>query len=226
MKLYLITTTALASAFFFTACSQQSATTSVGGFETTTLGDAGEFSIKEANALQGFDSVYLESVTAMPANGVTDENTSDVAALEFAFEEAFKSQVGSVLPIVSAPGEKTLNATVSISQIISRAPGFSPTANNPADIANTYGPGSGLGMGQDFIEKLRVAGTGMFVDNLATKIEFTDSAGNLLAQFSDRDFGSDIESDSTGGTSIPRVTEAFTAWCGEVSSQLAKATGK
>ncbi|WP_309397667.1 DUF3313 family protein [Cerasicoccus maritimus] len=214
-------------AWALAGCSQQAVNSTPTGFVTTSLGDAGDFTIKDASALKGYDSVYLASVTAMPASGVTAENASDVEALEFAFEQAFKSQIGNVLQLADAPGEKTLTAKVAISQIISKAPDFNPMSNNPADISNSYGPGAGVGMNPDLMRRqLQVAGTSMFVDKVKTKVEFSNESGELLAQFADNDFGADIESDPTGGTSIPRVTEAFSAWCSEISAQLAQATGK
>ncbi|WP_269537715.1 DUF3313 family protein [Cerasicoccus fimbriatus] len=198
-------------AMILTGCSQQGASPSTAGFTKTQLGGSGEFAIKNAQALAGYESVYVQSVTALPTTSVTDPNASDVAALEFAFEKALKSKIDAVLPIVNAPGEKTLTANAWVTEFSAIPPGSDGI--DAADPESLYG-------------NTLISGTSMYVDEISVKVTMSSSSGELLAVFTDSDFGSDIEVAPTGMTNWPRVSEAFGAWCSELADQLGSAASR
>ncbi|GHC11134.1 hypothetical protein GCM10007047_30540 [Cerasicoccus arenae] len=189
------------------------------------LGDAGVFSIKDADALKGYDSIYIKSVTANPSAGARNLDPSEIAALEYALQGAIKSHIGGALPIVESPSVNSLSLVATINEVEGLSPlnGATITANNLADNANHYGAGAAAGIGTF---DSQISGSTLRVSRIQVKIELLGSNGEMLAVFSDSNFGSDIEYSASGITNWSRVSDAFNRWCNELGSQLANATAK
>jgi len=193
------------------------------GFATTEFRDGATFRLKSPDALKGYESIYLKSVVATPMHGSKKHDPSELAALEYSFENAFKSAVSSVMPIVDAPGPKTLSVEATVGEVMHVNHNYNVTANNPADGANTYGPGATDPAGRPLAAP--VSGSTICMCSVHLKVKFLDSqSGELLANFSDGDFGADVEVDQSGKTNWARVSEAMNGWCQDIKQELLAVT--
>lgn len=207
---------------FFVVAGCSTVDTDEHGFATTTVGNGATFGLKSSDALKGYDSIYVKSVNALPVAGSPQHSDSDLAALEYAFEGAFKNTVGSAMPIVDAPGPKTLAVEATISEIMHAKRNFSPTANNPADRVNTYGAGATDEAGRPLAT---VAGSTICMCRVHLTVKFYDSqTSELLANFSDGGFGEELAVDQNGQTNWSRVAEAMNQWCQDMKQALLAVT--
>ena len=185
-----------------------------------TLGDGGKFTLKSAEALRGYQSVYLDSVVANPAPGTGIAESSDVTALEYAFENAFRSTVGSSFPLVQSAGPKTLTVTATIDNVVFTG---TPTPMEEdvmqMDLDNSLYPDDAVGAPFIF-------GSNAGVGDIILNLQLADStSGEVLAVLNDESFGNGIN--TIGGlTSWARVQDAFNRWGTELESQLLHATAQ
>lgn len=201
------------------------------GFQKTTLADGGVFAIKSANALRGYNAVYLESVVAEPAPGMAglEAEQSDVTALEYAFENSFKTTLSSGFTIADGPGEHTLLAVATIDNVVfsdgGDAGGGATTENAilDQDLVDADDPDGGY-LGWDGMPVIN--NTNLGVGDVTLRLQLRDSVtGVLLASFHDETFGGTVEAIS-GETSWSRVADAFNRWGNELEQQLLSATGR
>ncbi len=208
-----------------TGCSHQSVDEC--HFVTTKFRDGAEFGLKSEDALKGYDSIYLKSVTAVPMDGSKPLEASEMAALEYAFETAFKSSMNGAMKVVDAPGPHTLTVEATIGEVMHSEGMKMPmnvTANNPADRANTYGADSSM-TGQMQVAKAPVEGSKVCVCSAHLKVKFLDAQSNeLLATFTDGGFGADIEVDESGQTSWSRVSAHMNEWCHDMREEFLAVT--
>lgn len=223
MNASLSTIIALAIGLAFAGCQSADPFDRDPDVQRTKLGDGGTFAVKSPDALHGYESVYLKSVTANPSPGMDGTNIeqSDVTALEYAFENAFRATVTPVLPVVPSPGQRTLVAVATIDNVV--------FAGEPApleedilqqDLANSDDPDGGYdtGLGAPFI-----FGSNAGVGDITLYMTFADSeSGEVLATFQDESFGNRIDTIS-GMTSWSRIRDAFNAWGGELAGALGPA---
>lgn len=222
MKRFIIPTLLLGA--LLGGCASTTSTDAPAGFAVDTFRDGAEFAYKDADSLKGYTNVYLKSAAAMPAEGSKPLQESDMAALEFAFEDAFKAAMGNSYRLVDGPGPNTLAVEAVIGEVMHLAPkqAFSPTANNPAQKVNTYGTDIDPVTAPIAVSiNAPVQDTSLCVCSVHLTIKFYDAQSmELLAQFSDHDFGADVEIAETGETSWSRVSAAMHHWCQEMAEEL------
>lgn len=178
------------------------------GFVTTTFRDGATFGLKSENALQGYQDLYLKSVTALPSANQHAHDPAELAALEYAFEGAFRDCVGHALPVTNAPGPKTLLVEAKISEI-----------------KNTMSNSAAGTVPSSMTDLAPITDSTLIVGGLRLKVTFYDSeSGEQLAYFEDNEFGSDIESSQPGKTSWANVHAAMNQWCGDMKTELEQAT--
>jgi len=185
------------------------------GFETTTLGDGGTFALKSKEALRGYDRIFLQSVVAEPTPGTGGGpiEQSEMAALEYAYENSFRTVVGPAIPVVSAPGENVLLIEATVMNVVILGDGF----DGPTVIDGGAMEASGLPL---------IDGATLGVGDLSIRLQVRDAmTGDLLATFKDDTVGDSIESIS-GKTSWSRVSDAFNRWNRELKNQLVEAAGE
>ncbi|MGE9295039.1 MAG: DUF3313 family protein [Puniceicoccales bacterium] len=206
------------------------------GFDKTTLGDGGVFAVKGKKALQGYHSIFLQSVVAEPTPGMAGRSVeqSEMASLEYAYESSFRSVVGNAIPVVRAPGDHVLLVVAEVQNVALMGDSSEVMASDDASLDDATSIDGGAmdadGMTTDTGEfatgSPRIDGSSLGIGDLSISLQIRDAmTGELLATFKDNNVGDDIEAIS-GLTSWARVSDAFNRWNRELKTALVKATAE
>jgi len=194
------------------------------GFTKTRLGGGGSFAIKNDDALAGYHGIFIRSVTARTVSELDERraDSSELAALEYAYESSLRSVVGSAIPVVSTPAPMVMLIEASIDNVAVVGVG-DPERAWAVDEINEAALGGGAGLDPAGYPLIDASSLGMGA--LSIRLQVRDAmTGDLLATFQDDDFGGGIESIG-GRTSWSRVTDAFNRWNHELKATLVEKTG-